>query len=127
MGFMENLIFGPKSVVLRDERTNGDRRFLSASIDVQGDLVFSGHDLGDGVGSVTGYSEYEWTLTIAAVDVPKLAGVLEVRGVLGTPWRRNGRLLRALRQRFSGGNASRLGPFLKSQGIPHSLWNRVGN
>lgn len=32
MGSVANLIFGSKSVVLRDERTNGDRRFLSAHI-----------------------------------------------------------------------------------------------
>ena len=127
MGFVANVIFGPRRVVLRDERTDGDRRFLSAAIDAQGELVFTGHDLGNGVGVLSGYSEYEWTVTIAAVDVPKLAAALKVRGVLGTPWRRNGRLLRALRRRFSGGNASRLEPFLKDHGIPHALWNRVGD
>lgn len=126
MGFIANFIFGPTSVVLRDERTNGDRRFLSAHISAQGELVFMGHDLGDGVNSLMGYSEYEWTLTVAAVDVPKLAAALHVRGVLGTPWRRNGRLSRALWRRFAG-NASRLGPFLKAHGILHSLWNRVGD
>ncbi len=74
---------------------------------------------------LSGYSEYEWTVTIAAVDVPKLAAALRVCGVFG--WRRNGRLLHALRQRFSGGNASRLEPFLKDHDIPHALWNRVGD
>jgi hypothetical protein len=127
MGFVANLIFGPTSVVLRDQRSNGDRRFLSAHIGAQGELIFMGHDLGDGVGALTGYSEYEWTLTVAAVDVPKLAAALKVRGVFGTPWRRNGRLMRALRRRFSGGHASGIGPFLEEHGIPHAFWNRVGD
>ena len=127
MGFVANVIFGPRRVVLRDERTTGDRRFLSAAIDAQGDLIFTGHDLGDGVGVLSGYSEYEWTVTIAAVDVPKLAAALNVRGVFGTSWRCNGRLLRALQRRFSGGNESQLVPFLEKQGIPHAFWNRVGD
>ena len=125
MGFVANLIYGPSRVVLRDERTAGDRRFLSAAIDAQGELTFTGHDLGHGVGVLGGYSEYEWTVTVAAVDVPKLAAALKVRGVFG--WHRNGRLLRALRRQFSGGNASGLIPFLKDHGIPHAFWNRVGD
>ena len=127
MGFVANVIFGQRRVVLRDERTGGDRRFLSAEIDAQGELAFTGHDLGSGVNALSGYSEYEWTVTIAAADVPKLAAALKVRGVFGTPWRRNGRLLRALRRRFSGENASRIEPFLKDHGISHSFWNRVGD
>ncbi|HTW35804.1 MAG TPA: hypothetical protein VMD53_14395 [Rhizomicrobium sp.] len=117
----------PERVVLRDERTDGDRRFLSAEIGAEGELIITGHDLGDGVSALTGYSEYEWTWTIAAADVPKLAAALKVRGVFGTAWRRNRRLLRALRRRFSGANAGRLGPFLKEHDIPHALWNRVGD
>ena len=86
-----------------------------------------GHDLGHGVSSLMGYSEYEWTETVAAVDIPKLTAALNVRGVFGTPWGRSRRLLRALRRRFSGGNASQLGHFLREHGIPYSLWNRVGD
>ena len=127
MGFVANSIFGSKSVVLRDERANGDWRFLSAHIGTQGELIFMGHDLGDGVSSLMGYGEYEWTFTVSAVDIPKLAAALNVRGVFGTRWGRSRRLLRALQRRFCGGNASQLGPFLEERGIPYSLWNRVGD
>jgi len=127
MGFVANSIFGSKSVVLRDERANGDWRFLSAHIGTQGELIFTGHDLGDGVSSLMGYGEYEWTFTIAAIDISKLTAALNVRGVFGTPWGRSRRLLRTLRRWFSGGNASQLGPFLKKHDIPYLLWNRVGD
>jgi hypothetical protein len=127
MGFVANTIFGPKSVVLRDERTNGDWRFLSVRIGTKGEVIFAGHDLGDGVGSLMGYREYEWTMTVAVLDVPNLAAALNVRGAFGTPWGRSRRLLHALRHRFFGGNASQIGPFLKEHGIPSSLWNRVGD
>ena len=78
MGSVANLIFGSKSVVLRDERTNGDRRFLLGPYRTQGELIFMGHDLGHGVSSLMGYSEYEWTETVAAVDIPKLTAALNV-------------------------------------------------
>lgn len=107
----------PESVVLRDERTASDWRSISARLEPEGDLIIEGHDLGRGVGSLFGYSEYEWSLTIAAVDTSKLLAALNA----------GQSLLKALQQRFSGDQADGLQAFLKDRGIPYSFWNRIGD
>lgn len=116
----------PASAVLRDERTPTDLRSLTARLGTDGDLIVEGHDLGSGVESVFGYREYEWSVTVAAADIPKLVAALRGRRSLFGGRRRHG-LLSALRRRFSGDNARKLEPFLKERGIPYAFWNRIGD
>lgn len=65
-----------RQVELRAERNGDDVRFLTARVDLAGDLHLSGHDLGPGTVMVSGDGEYEWTTSIAAVDVPRLVELL---------------------------------------------------
>ena len=117
---------GPSSVVLRDERTATDLRSLSAHLGPEGDLILVGQDLGTGVASLFRYREYEWTVTVAAADIPKLMAALQARRSFPGTLRRPS-VLRALQRRFSAGKASELEPFLKENCIPYSLWNRIGD
>lgn len=90
-------------------------------------MIIEGQDLGKGVESLFGYNEYEWTLTVAAVDTPKLLAALNNgQGPFDLLRRRRG-LLDALRRRFYGSTASQLEPFLKENGVPYSFWSRIGD
>lgn len=115
-----------QTAVLRDEKTANGSRSVSARIAPEGELIVEGHDLGKGVDSLLGYREYEWTITIAAADTPKLLHALNGNGVSGL-LRRRRTLLDALRSRFSNDRANGLEPFLKERGIPYAFWNRVGD
>ena len=116
-----------RSIVLRDERTPTDWRSLSARLGPEGDLIVDGHDLGKSVESLFGCREYEWNLTVAAIDTPKLTAALSGGDGLLARLRRRRGLLDALMQRFSGVNADQLEPFLKENDISYSFWNRVGD
>ena len=116
-----------QSIVLRDERSPTNWRSLSASFGTEGDLIIEGHDLGKGVESLFGYNEYEWSLTVAAIDTPKLMAALNDGHGLVARMRHHRHLLDALLHRFSGGNADELESFLKENGVPYSFWNRVGD
>ncbi|MDE2165114.1 MAG: hypothetical protein KGJ66_02095 [Alphaproteobacteria bacterium] len=112
------------SVVLRQERTPTDRRSFTARLGPEGDLIIEGQDLGKGIESLSSFREYEWSLTVATADIPKLLAALkDGQGPFGAA---RG-VLRALQRRFSGSKASELEPFLKEQGIPYSFWNRIGD
>jgi len=104
-------------VVLRDERTKSNRRFLSARHKRKSDLIFEGHDIGDGVGAVWGCTEYEWAWTVKAHDIPKLMLALDVRR----------KLMTEIKRRFSGPNASRVEPFLIESSVPYLAWSRIGD
>ena len=104
-------------VVLRDTRDEGGTRYLEASIGSNGDLIFSGQDLGPGVEGFFGASEYEWVWTVAASDCKQLLEALASTTDL----------LEAVSNKFSGERASDLQPFLKSAGIPYDAWSRVGD
>ena len=112
-----SVFFEPKKVLLRDERSKSDRRFLTARHERNGDLVFEGQDVGEGVKAFWGYTEYEWTWTVKAHDVPKLMLALNVRR----------RLLTEIKRRFSGANASDVETFLKESASPYLTWSRVGD
>lgn len=116
-----------QSVVLRDERTPTSRRSLSARLGPEGDLIIDGQHLGNGVESLSGYREYEWNLTVAAVDTPKLLAALNGRPGLFGLLRSRRSLLEALLRRFSGDNADQLESFLKENDVPYSFWNRIGD
>jgi len=110
------VFFEPKEVVLRDERTESDRRFLSARYKRQGDLIFEGQDLGKSVRAFWGCTEYEWTWTVKAHDIPKLMLALNAKKVMTN-----------IKRRFSGPNAARVEAFLKQNEIPYLFWSRVGD
>lgn len=103
--------------VLRDERTEGDVRYLGASYSTEGYLVIEGQDIGDGVEAAFGCREYEWTWTIARADLPKLLAALDAES----------NLLNALEIRFRGRAAAELGPFLKENDVPYESWSRIGD
>ena len=111
------MFFEPKEVVLRDERTETDRRFLTARYKRKGDLVFEGQDIGKGVKDFWGYTEYEWTWTVKAHDIPKLMLTLNVKR----------KLLTEIKRRFSGPNGSRIETFLKEGAVPYMFWSRIGD
>jgi hypothetical protein len=105
------------TVVLRNEKTTTDSRYLSARLTEEGDVVFEGHDLGDAVENFFGEREYEWSWTVKALNVPKLAAAL------GTP----GDILSAIRDRFSHERANEIEPFLNQHSIPYETWSRIGD
>lgn len=104
-------------VVLRDVRSANDYRFLSAEIKDDGDLLFQGQDIGEGVKAVFGYVEYEWAWTIKAKDVTLL---IKAMG-------KDGNILELLHQNFSDENAANLYQFMESNGVPFESWSRVGD
>ena len=65
-----------RKVMLREERTGRDGRFLWAYVDDSGRLHIDGQDLGPGTAPVSSDGEYEWFSTIAAADVPRVVALL---------------------------------------------------
>ena len=105
------------SVTLREERTPEDYRFLGATFQENGDLVFEGQDLGQSVRKAFGCAEYEWVWTVKAPDVDSLRRALGSRGDL----------LALLKKRFSGAHAAGLRSFLEEHEIPFESWSRIGD
>jgi hypothetical protein len=105
------------SVILRNERSEGDIRHLSASFTVEGNLRIEGQDLGDAVEAIFGYREYEWVWTIARSDLPKLLQALGTKTDL----------LDTLAQQFRGPAAANLATFLQENQIPYESWSRIGD
>ena len=66
-----------KKVQLREDHDGNDHRYLSASVDDQGNLVIEGQDLGPATAIISSDGEYEWRRTIAAKDVPRLLQLLD--------------------------------------------------
>jgi hypothetical protein len=65
-------------VQLRAERHGADARYLTAWIDDGGNLHIDGHDLGPGTARVSDDGEHEWSRTIDAQHLPRLAELLGV-------------------------------------------------
>ncbi|GAA5139285.1 hypothetical protein [Alloalcanivorax gelatiniphagus] len=82
-----------------------------------GDLVFEGQDLGQGVRDAFGCAEYQWRWTIKAPDVKTLEAALGGKHDA----------LELLRRHFSDANASGLYGFLQEHGIPFESWSRIGD
>ena len=104
-------------VILRDEKTATDTRFLSARLNEQGDLVIEGQDLGQGVKDIFDCIEYEWAWTIKSEHLPAMKKALSA----------NNGILDALKQHFSDKNAANLHSFIKDHEIPHEFWSRIGD
>lgn len=104
-------------VVLRQERSPGNSRHLSAQITADGNLLIQGQDLGRAVEEVFGSGEVEWEWTVKAGHI---AAFLTALGAAGD-------ILAALQARFSGPDAAGLHAFMKSHAIPFESWSRVGD
>ena len=110
-----------RSVGLRSDRDGRDWRSLSIGLEENGDVKIEGQDLGPSVAEWwgEGRTEYEWTITIAAADVPAYARCLG-----GEPGDDVLELVRNCYDRDPGCVSKR---FLDEQGIPNDLWSRVGD
>jgi len=66
------------TVVLRDQDDADGTRYLDATIDKAGRLVFEGQDVGAGVERAfgEGYREYEWRWTVKTDDIPAAVAAL---------------------------------------------------
>jgi hypothetical protein len=110
-------VFQTRKVVLRDEKTKGDSRYLSAEIKDSGNLVFEGHDYGTGVENTFGCSEYEWFWTIKSEDIELLQKAIGGKS----------NILKSLQKNFSCDKAASLHEFMELNNIPFEKWNRVGD
>lgn len=110
-----------RRVVLRDQRDGDGVRHLSARIDAGGALVVEGQDLGPGVTRVfgEGITEYEWTHTVAADQVPALIAALG--GDEGAD------VLDLLAGGAAGRQGENLGGVLRSHAVPYRVWSRLGD
>jgi hypothetical protein len=111
---------GATRVVLRDSREEGGLRHLSAAIRPDGSLVIEGQDLGPGVERVfgAGNTEYEWTWTVAAPDVPAVTDALG-----GEP----GEDPLAAVARWFGEHRTDPGSRLRDAGVAVAFWSRIGD
>ena len=110
-------IFRTKKVILRQEKSKTDYRYLGAEIKENGDLIFEGQDLGSGVEGAFWASEYEWYWTVKAVDIPKF------QNAIGS----SSNILKSLKKNFSGHNAAKLYEFMQDNEIPFESYSRVGD
>jgi hypothetical protein len=103
-------------VILRNERTPKDSRYLDATFSSEGDIVIHGIDWGAEVARIWGDSEYEWFWTIRAKELPALKTALQVEN----------NLLGVFKMNFSDENAANLSSFLDQHGINYEFWSRMG-
>lgn len=105
------------TIVLRDTKDEGGRRYLGASIDENGDLVITGQDLGPGVEEAfgPGIREYEWVWTVKKGELPKLAAAL------------GGDVMTCLARDYSGARAADLYELLDGLGIDFRTFSRHGD
>lgn len=104
-------------VVLREQRREGDYRYLGAEIKENGDLYMEGQDLGSGVEEAFGCREYEWCWTVKAQDIEKL------KIAIGS----EGEILDLLKKHFSNEKAAGLYKFMRDHDIPFESWSRIGD
>ena len=104
-------------VVLREERSDDNYRFLSAELKDNGDLVFEGQDLGTDVKLAFGASEYEWYWTINSKDVPLFQKALGIKGDT----------ISIIKKKFSKENCIDIKPFMERNNIPFENWSRIGD
>lgn len=101
-----------RTVTLQSEtRQDGSRLSISATLERDGTLQITGHDLGPVTAGMNDRGEYEWFYTVAASDVAALAIVLG-----GQP---DTDVIDLLQQRWSGDSANGLGEALRSSGVQY--------
>lgn len=110
-----------RRVTLRSIRDSEGTRYLSASLNANGDLVIDGQDLGPGVEAFfgPGIREYEWARTVRRPHVPTLLAAL------GGPPGED--ILVVLARRFSGDAAAGLDQAIAAAGVPVEHWSRTGD
>ena len=110
-----------RSVVLRQDRTPGDFRGLTARLTAGGDLSIEGQDLGSSVEGFwgPGLTEYEWAITVRAREIPRVVAALG--GKEGDD------VLTLLSARCSENEHYASRTFFEQQGIPTEFWSRVGD
>jgi len=101
------------SITLRAEITGHDRRYLSATVDGDGNLVLSGQDLGPGTSMVSPDGEYEYWITVEAAYIPLLLARL------GAPERSD--ILEVLALAWTGERSYGLERIIRDDGVPHRL------
>jgi hypothetical protein len=99
-----------RKVMLREERTGPDQRFLWAYVSTDGALHIDGQDLGPATSPPSHDGEYEWFQTIQPEHLPRLVELLG--GEPGTD------LLDLLAERYTGAGAAALERILRESGIP---------
>ena len=104
-------------IVLRDKNDNGDYQYLGVELSKEGDLIFTGQDLGRFVKKHYGSIEYEWTWTIKSDDM------LLVSQALGT----KDNVLSAIKSKFNDNDSYKLIDFLNKHKIPYEEWHRIGD
>ncbi len=103
-----------RRVSLRSTQRGLDRRRLEAFLDAAGDLHIDGQDLGPGTGPLGADGEYEWFLTIRAIDLAAMRAVLGIDA--------DADLLETLERSWSGPMRSReLEAHIHESGIPTEL------
>jgi hypothetical protein len=106
-------------VVLRHTEGPDGVRHLEARRQPDGSVVIEGQDLGRGVESVFGSTEYEWARTIPAASLPEA-----IHALGGAP----GDELLELLARWTDANGG-LDPSvaLDQAGVPMERWSRIGD
>lgn len=89
-----------RKVTLRHEVDSSERRYLSASLDVGGNLVIDGQDLGPTAGMFGHDGEYGWVHTIRAEHIPLLLKLIDAPPDVD--------ILDELEQRWSGDRSHEL-------------------
>ncbi|HYO43598.1 MAG TPA: hypothetical protein VES19_10415 [Candidatus Limnocylindrales bacterium] len=108
------------TVVLRDQEDRDGTRYLDATIDKNGRLVFEGQDVGAGVEHAfgEGYREYEWRWTVNADDIP--AAIEALGGAPGEP-------PLAVAVRWIEQHGTDPGSALKAARVRTEFWSRLGD
>lgn len=103
-----------RKVVLRDENDRTDSRSLVAYLE-DGSLRIDGQDLGPGTAPVSPDGEYEWVITVAAGDLPRLAEHLG--GSSGED------ILDVLERSWCGERAAEAERLIMDDTVPHAFWS----
>jgi hypothetical protein len=104
-------------IVLRDEKSATNIRRLVVC-EHEGGIRLDGWDLGDGVAAIKGVREYEWTLDVAASDLPAL---VEALGAVA------GEDVFEVISRTCMDDPNRLHRTIVDAKIPHAWWSREGD
>ena len=95
-----------------------DSRFLDVEVEENGDVSFSGQDLGPATSPVSSDGEYEYGFRIAKSDVP--AAVAALGGAPDEPIRT------VLLRHWTGLDAFRIQSTLEAAGLETHLWTYSG-
>jgi hypothetical protein len=106
-------------VILRQTADELGSRYLQATLAPNGDVAIEGQDLGKGVEGFwgEGLTEYEFAMTIQAVNVPALLAALGAQS----------NVLSALQEQFESQSDMAAKTFLDAHNIPYEFWSRIGD